>query len=73
VPARQDNTERLVTITEGTGRLVSKEADRTVRTRREVLTVPSSRPPRSAREAGQAVGGSRSPCWPEVKVRLAAA
>ncbi len=40
----RDNTERPVTITEGTSRLVSREPARIVRAAREVLAAPPPRP-----------------------------
>ena len=49
----RDDTGRLVTITEGTTRLVSKEADRIVRAAREVLAAPPPRPRRPALGDGQ--------------------
>ena len=50
----RDNTERPITVTEGTNRLVGRDPDRIVKAAREVLAAPPPQPGKPALWDGQA-------------------
>ena len=63
----RDNTERPITLTEGTNRLVGRDPDRIVRAAREVLAAPPPAPRQPALWDGQAGRASRPRSWPGMR------